>query len=454
MFRSAILGVALAVPALFLISCNGENEGVDLITLIGGEINGSDIFGENQNVASEATITLTLSSTLNPEAFEDALTLEGNGQNPDFSVTYQNAGSRAVVSAVLVPETTYQVSLQGVIGSQGEALDSPLSFSFRTATDNEIITEMDPCTSSGEACTRILTLTDGTATNSFEYFSNYPIYRENARREKLKNAVIVIHGVNRNAGDYFSWVGSSLRDEGLEGETILISPKFKVEDEADNDEMYWSRFGWREGDNALSDLKLSSFAVIDSLVTRLSDTDAFPVLENIVITGHSSGGLFTHVYAAANRMDANTLDINMDYVVANSQYFYYPDGQRINETTGQLYTPNDCTGYDFWPLGYANAPSYVSALTASEVNDQLISRSVLYFLGNGSGSDGSLNDTNCTATLLGATRFSRGENMFDYMEMKYPANTHEKRIVEGIGHDGRAMYQSEEFEVLIQELLN
>lgn len=440
------------VLSLLLTSCGDDEPAVTSIDLIGGTINGSSVFeGSNQNVETDVVLTLTFSGALNTEAFEQGLEIFTDDGGVNFTTQYQNSGSRAVISMSLDTETTYQVLLSGAIGTNGEVLSQPIDFSFRTSNGG-LLTETDPCTTTSTACLQTLTLQKEGNTGNLDFYANYPIYTENARWDKLKYAIIVVHGFNRNADDYFAWVGSAIRSAGLEENTVLLSPKFKVESEASGDDLFWSSTGWREARDSQSDAAISSFEVIDSLVSQLSTESLFPVMEKIIVTGHSSGGLFTHVYAASNRVDQDS-NIDFDYVIANSQYFYYPDGQRVDENTGQLTTPSSCTGYTIWPLGYNSVPSYVGATQESALNNQYINRSIYYFLGNGSGSDPSFNDSDCNATLLGSTRFNRGENVFEYLNQKFPSNNHAKRVVEGVGHDGQAMYASNEFQQLLLELL-
>jgi ABC-type sugar transport system substrate-binding protein len=75
-------------------------------------------------------------------------------------------------------------------------------------------------------------------------------------------------------------------------------------------------------------------------------------------------------------------------------------------------------------------------------------------LGNGNQSDPSLNTSDCGAVLLGSTRYQRGENMFYFINQKFPDNNSKQVIVEGIGHNGQAMYQSTEFRDLLNDLLD
>ena len=145
----------------------------------------------------------------------------------------------------------------------------------------------------------------------------------------------------------------------------------------------------------------------------------------------------------------------MTYVVANSQYFYYPNEQRVDEATNELYTPSSCNGYNFWPLGFDIQPNYLSNTSESVLNDQFKNRKITYLLGNGTGADGALNESDCAAVLLGSSRYQRGKNMYRFMELEFgESHQHERVIVEGIGHDGQAMYQSATFRMLLQNLLD
>jgi hypothetical protein len=200
---------------------------------------------------------------------------------------------------------------------------------------------------------------------------------------------------------------------------------------------------------------LSSFEAIDAIIDQLSNKDRFPVLKKIVLTGHSSGAAFTHVYAGANKSAAKHTALDFEYVVANSQFFYYPNDQRVNEANNQLYAPAGCSAYDIWPLGFNATPAYLAGVNSSTFNSQFSSRKVTYLLGNGSQSDPTLNTVDCENTLQGSSRYKRGENMYRFMEQTYPGiHNHKRAIVNGIGHDGQGMYQSSEFKTLLPQLLN
>ena len=442
--------------ALFLnlvFSCSKEDTPTPAINLFSATINGSSLVDGMENVEPDAILELVFSASLDKTAFESALSISSASDTPALNFVYLSQASRVRVTMELQPGTTYTLRLDDrAIGQNGERLESSLERAFTTAGGG-VITSLPPCTSGTGDCLETVMLTaDGTA--GFQFYSSFPIYEPMAEWEDLRAAVIVVHGVNRNADDYFNYLMSSLKAEGLETSTVLISPFFKTAAEAGEGEFYWGGNGWREGQESANSARISSFGAVDQIIAQLADKARFPVLEKIIVTGHSSGGLFTHLFAAANRSEGAFPGISFEYIVANSQYFYYPDGRRIDENTNQLYTPTGCTGYSLWPIGFAIVPPYVSQADEATFNNHFVNRSVTYLLGNGNGPDGAFNDTDCFATLLGSTRYNRGENMFRYMELVYPGiHRHSRLIVEGIGHDGAGMYQSAEFRELLRGLL-
>lgn len=444
------------VILIFISSCGGDEDintpGIELVSIT---IDGANVSGTLQDVSVTATISLTFNSSLSSTDFEDALSIASNGVEANYTVSYQNASSKAVIETDLAYNTSYAFRLLATsIGANGEALSTDLTIDFETQ-ESEIITSAAPCGSASIDCTQSVSFGKTDEEGVFNFFSNYSIYLTNARWENLTSAVIVMHGVNRNSDDYFNWMTTTLEAMELDESTVLLAPSFKISSEAATNELYWNSSEWREGANSKEGLAISSFEVVDELITQLSNKDHFPVLEKIIVTGHSSGALYTHAYSAANTIDDNSGQIEITYVVANSQYFYYPSDERVNESNDQLYTPTGCGTFNFWPLGYNSVPEYVSQTSEVDLNNQFNSREIIYLLGNGTAADPSLNTTDCSATLLGSSRFNRGSNMFTYMELKFPGtHTHQKYLVEGIGHDGQGMYQSDEFKTLLTDLLN
>ena len=391
------------------------------------------------------------SRSVDANAFEQALKINPSSESTIGSIEYLNNSSAIEVMLNLDYDTTYEVMLDGAIGVNGAVLTTPINFSFKTQIDNTIY-ERPPCLNTGN-CKQSVLVSNSTGQGNFDFYANYPIYEPNAKWINLEKAVIVVHGASINPDDYYGYLTTTLQALNISNKTILIAPDFKQNAVASND-LYWSSLGYRDGKPSNSTAKISSFEVLDKLINRLADKNFFPVLNEIIITGQSSGGRFLHTYAAGNRSESAHPDIHFEYIVSESQYFYYPTNERIDEQTNSLYVPSNCNGLQIWPFGYETAPDYVGILDKATFDERFVNRSVTYLLGNGSGTDNELNTTACEAVLSGSSRYKRGENMYLFMDLKYPGHKHKKTIAQGITHNGSAIYTSNEFKSLLTQLLN
>lgn len=442
----------LLVALLVYASCRkGDPEG-DTIQILSVTVDGSKLSDGAVALSPDPTIVIVFSSSIDPAGLRSALTLSSGEGMISVDPLFSNQASRVTLTPELEYGTTYTLSVAiEPIGLNGGKLKDELSLSFNTREDGTIHT-MPPCTSASDACLHTIDVSDGDQAN-FSFYSSFPIYEDNAEWTGIKGAIVVVHGAGRNPDDYFNYIMGALQVEGLQDCVLVVSPFFMNEVDAAAGDIYWKGADWREGANAVSEVKISSYSVLDTIISRLADADHFPVLEHIIVTGNSSGGCFTHLYAAANGSEGAYPSVSFDYIVSESQYFYYPDGSRINETTNQLYTPTGCAGYDIWPIGYDIVPPFLADFTRAQFNERFISRSVVYLLGNGDKVDGSLNTSDCYATLLGSTRFRRGKHMYRYMELVYPgSHNHRLYEVNGVTHDGSAMYSSSTFRELIKEI--
>ncbi len=431
-------------------ACDDDTDMSPSVEVLSVLLNSAQLSDGATEVPLDAVFGLVFNRGLDPDAFEEAFSLQPQ-TDLDFSYTQQSA--RVSIEAMLQADTEYTLSIvTEPIGLQGERLMEPVTISFRTRAEG-VIRSMPPCTQASSECLRTTTLQGPDGEGAFSFYSSFPIYEELASWEDLTSALIMVHGLNRNADDYFQYLMSTLQSEERQSEVAFLAPHFRREARSGMNDLYWSGNGWREGQSSSDAANMSSFAVIDQLIDQLGDQEHFPALENIIIVGQSSGGLFVHTYAAATRIEDRHSHLQFHFVVGESQYFYYPDGRRVNESNGQIFTPSGCTGYDIWPLGYRSVPSYVSAQSRDSLNQQFLKRDLIYLLGNGSGSDGSLNTTECRATLLGSSRYQRGENMLTYLNTAFPDHTHRKVIAQGITHDGSRIYQSPAFRTLLNELL-
>lgn len=432
---------------------SGSDVEVESINLISVYDNSGAIINDgDENISTNLVLRLIFSKVISITSFENTFNINPSVPENNISFDYKSSNTVVEITLNLEYNTSYNISLQGNIGNNGEQLSQPFNLNFKTQVDDTIYYR-PPCTSIAD-CKRSVMISKESVQGNFDFYSNYDIYEDKAKWENLKKAVIVIHGGSFNADDYFGHLTSTFLDLGLSNSTVLISPHFKSEAE-NSDDLYWRPYIYRDGKLSGSQLKISSFEVLDIIIDRLSNKEFFPVLDEIIVTGTSSGGRMTHTYAAANRSESKYSSINFEYIVSNSQYFYYPNSERINEQTNNLYSPSGCSGMNNWPFGYQNVPEYINVLDKESFDNIFVNRSVTYLNGNGNYENGDINTDNCEYVLLGSTRFKRGENMFRYMNLKYNDNHNHKRvIVDGVSHNGRRMYQSSEFKSLLTQLFN
>ena len=437
------------IAVILFMSCNNDDDAIDKLAIYSASINGTDFSNELSNIPLNGTIEIAFSHVLNPDTFNQALSLSDPQGEANYTAILGNANSKAIVSySGLNLGSSYTISVdQGAIGENGESLNTGFSKSF--ATTSEVEEKKTPCTSASEECIQNIEISEGL---TFEFYSSFDIISDaDFVWEDIEEVVFAVHGQNRDANEYFRYMTHSVGDIGKLESTLVISPYFKDEANASNGELFWDT-NWREGaTSANTEADISSFTVLDKIVEYLTDSEKFPNLKKIKFAGHSSGAALIQHYAIVNTSESNYPDYKFQYIVANNQYFYYPDGRRYNENTNDFYTPTDCTGYDFWPYGYETAPAYVDGMTQEDLLQQQISRTTIYLLGtDDTETEGTLNTTDCAAVLLGSNRLERGRNIFNYFETFYAAENNQETIeVPNVGHDANAMFNSDAFKDIL-----
>ncbi|GAA4801450.1 hypothetical protein GCM10023330_04150 [Litoribaculum gwangyangense] len=439
----------MVLSLTFLVSCNDDDNDLLSLSILSISANGTPLEDGSLNIPLNSVIDVAFSSEIVPSKFEGLLSITNGSSNLEYTVSYSNASTKATISlAQMDVNTSYSLSIQaGNLGPNGELFKGGLEISFVTNLGKT------PCLNGSSACIQKMKLVNGSGAEfNFDMYSNYDFIDDTQfTYNSINQLVIVVHGLTRNADEYFSYMGNSLKSINKEETTLLVSPYFKDNAAATGSDLYWDT-RWREGANSgNTSASISSFTVIDSVIDKVLASGNFPNLNTVFVIGHSSGAAFAQHYALANKSENSFPEINFEYGIANNQYFYYPDGLRYDETTQQFVTPIGCSGYDFWPYGYQFAVPYLSGIEQSVITEQQVTRNTTYLLGsNDTSTVGSLNTSECQAVLLGENRLKRGENMFLYMETFYPTtNNHKKIIVNNVGHDANSMFNSSEFKQYI-----
>ncbi|WP_433476205.1 hypothetical protein ACQPZP_03655 [Spirillospora sp. CA-142024] len=248
---------------------------------------------------------------------------------------------------------------------------------------------------------------------------------------RLVEAVVVVHGALRNAGDYFRSIEKARH-------RLVIAPQFLTEDDVREDDeragyLYWGTEDWKGGAG-----EVSSFTVMDMLLRKLND---FPGLRRVTIVGNSAGGQFVNRYAAVGR-GPDDLTVPVRFIVANPSTYLYFDKWRPK---GDSFVVNESFEVDQWRYGFGDGvPDYVDVRqSAADHFDRYIERDVIYLLGEEDADPGAaLLEVHPAAEAQGRTRRERGEFYHRYLRHKARRDVHKLVYVPGVGHDAAAMFGS------------
>jgi len=291
------------------------------------------------------------------------------------------------------------------------------------------------------------------------YFSNSQL---DILDYEVNQAIIVIHGTNRDADNYYAnmLTAASMRPEETDS-TFIIAPQFLTEEDIDsfaldNEHLYWSSGGWKSGSNSKSNItnprpvQIPSYSVLDTILLKLAQN--LPNLKSIVFTGHSAGGQLTNRYVASTPI-IDTLcyhyQISTKFIVANpSSYLYMDNKRKIPETSNQFEIPTtSCDAYNEWKYGLEDLYTYPSHAGVDLIRNMLAKRQCVYLLGeNDSNPNSSSLDVSCMAMLQGKHRLERGSIYIQHLINFYGGSildNHSIDTVPNVGHSNFDMYTSD-----------
>lgn len=269
----------------------------------------------------------------------------------------------------------------------------------------------------------------------------------------VTQAVIIVHGALRNAGIYLRAAEEALAKSGVaETTTLLVAPQFLAPPDIrahglPDAVLRWSLEGWKGGEPAEAPAPISAFAAFDAVLARLADRRRFPDLARVIIAGHSAGAQVVQRYAVVGRGEATLTQagIAVRYVVANpSSYLYFSDDRpRPDGSLAPFADAARCPTFDRWKYGLAGAPAYAGS-EAAGLERQYVARDVVYLLGTAdTDPNHPMLDRSCAGMAEGPYRYARGLAYFHYLQAR-EGSALRHRVVEvaGVGHDGRAMFNS------------
>jgi pimeloyl-ACP methyl ester carboxylesterase len=296
-------------------------------------------------------------------------------------------------------------------------------------------------------------------------YTSYPLDRRN---ERIRRALIMVHGTNRNADHYFATAMAAAFLAGAVDDTVVVAPHLiACADKPDLNEIVWSCGGdsWRSGGASTSHPDLSSFDFADQILRMLANKNSFPNMQAIVVAGHSAGGQYVTRYEMANRVH-ETLGVPVTYVVANPSSYAWPaavrplptgnadpagadkealgpNGEKVNSDFS--YGPFDATkapNFNKWPAGFDGKAGYVANMSDDQLKKQLIERPTTYLLGQVDVLPLGGFDSSPTAMAQGPTRRARGEAFVKYVNETLGAQ-HHAIIVPECGHNDRCIFTTD-----------
>ena len=255
-------------------------------------------------------------------------------------------------------------------------------------------------------------------------------------------AIIVVHGVLRDADYYYDTGVIAAAAAHALSDTLVIAPQFVEESDlaghpVSGQTLYWNAT-WPGGSDAIAPAPISTYDVFDAMIARLSDATRFPKLRQIVVAGHSAGGQIVQRYAVVGK--APELDgagrTPVRLIVSNpSSYLYFSDWRP--------FPPHDCPDFDQWRYGLRGAPRYVTG-SAAELEARFVRRHVIYLMGTADVDPAEEDlDRSCGGEAQGPYRFARAKYYIAYIARRHPGGTAQSyAFVEGVAHDNRRMFTS------------
>ncbi|KAK0189273.1 hypothetical protein F5146DRAFT_1205717, partial [Armillaria mellea] len=292
-----------------------------------------------------------------------------------------------------------------------------------------------------------------------------PVYQTQSLGDSnIKRAVIVLSGKNRDCW-YCEFItgalpthlavdwnamnnalyNASYHDPGIRREEIsIMGPCFFTEGDSKSgavtdDTLLWRMTTWIDGKTNVSPgyHKVSSFDVLDALVSYYMNTTTFPNLNTVVVGGHSAGGQMAQRYAMLRKTTEE--DGRLHFWVANpgSLCWLIEDRPRPD---------NSCSNADQYKYGLSGEfPAYATSETSRLGRNGLVSRyngRIMHYAwgtaDNGSG------DTSCKAFTQGRTHLERGRNFVSMLE-DLPGGIPTLTTIdwiEGVSHSNEEMMSS------------
>lgn len=269
-------------------------------------------------------------------------------------------------------------------------------------------------------------------------------------------AVVLIHGVRRNADDYYQNGLNLLKKAGLTStDTLLLSLNFLTDTDprAGADMPLWARDKWMHGvDSEKGRPGIAGFSVLDDLLVHLADRKRFPDLKEIVLIGHSAGGQLMQRYSILGDGDERLAGsgISVRYVVSSPSSYVYFENSRLQDGAFQPVRTIMCPSFSRYRYGLDRAPFYLTrqGLDTEQLFRRYAARDVTYMVGERDNNPRDrIMDRTCGASMQGSNRVERQLNYLRYeafLSSKWGVPIRHRQFqVAGIGHNVARLFATE-----------
>lgn len=274
----------------------------------------------------------------------------------------------------------------------------------------------------------------------FTVFTNHSLHQLNQNVDRI---IVAVQGNKRDARARVSAVAKAGKHSAHK--ILIISPQFKIEeDKPRSHEPYWKNSGWKQGDKSQDPSHLSSFAVLDEIITKIITGRNFPNITKIFVSGHSAGGQVAQRYALTTGIVERFSKINFSFLIMNPSSYAYLDSRRPYTAVG------DISGFNNYKYGLDNVNAYGSRFSPSQLRDHYLKRKVIYVLGQLDNDPRHAElDLTPPAMMQGIDRLSRGRIYFSLLNHSYPTNNHQLIEVPGVGHEAEKIYAARDVKEIL-----
>lgn len=325
------------------------------------------------------------------------------------------------------------------------------------------------------------------STPRLAYYSSHgditkPWFFNNHNHNQIDAVLMVVHGSNRNADDYYCAATAAVSLQTIHQNVLVLAPWFlSVEDgpvhlEGGGQPLRWAIGDgdgpWRYGDDSVQPIVMSSFTALDHMMRHLLNTlgnGSGKVPPPLVLAGHSSGGQLVQRYALLTHVWDNQ---RMHAVVANPSSYAYLTPLRYDDNQGGWTRPTrkDCPGYNQWEYGLEienqkEGDNYVwrhafpnnTTTTTNALVERFGHRRVTYLIGGADvcnmtnpppspqqqhgWCDSHGLETTCSDEWQGPNRWERNRRYYESLSLlNQTFFSHERVQVDFVGHDHSLMF--------------